>query len=71
MPDGVYNISLLNKNDIAFDLKVKDVRELDMLIDNGITGLTIKKQSIQNGTMTSTTEKTPYVGLLMLAHWIT
>jgi len=46
MPDGVYNISLLNKNDIAFDLKVKDVRELDMLIDNGITGLTIKKQLI-------------------------
>jgi hypothetical protein len=46
MPDGVYNISLLNKNDIAFDLKVKDVRELEMLIDNGITGLTIKKQLI-------------------------
>jgi hypothetical protein len=46
MPDGVYNISLLNKSDVAFDLKVKDVRDLDLLIANGITALTMRKQFI-------------------------
>lgn len=39
IPDGAYNISVLNKNSIKFDVKVNDVRQLNMHRYNAISGL--------------------------------
>lgn len=67
----MYNISTLNSNDLSFDVKVKDVRELDMLRANGISSISYNKTRKDNGNMEVTSEITPYAGILMVTHWLT
>ncbi len=55
MPDGVYNISTLNNDDLHFNVKVKDVRELDMLRANAISAIPFNRTRKDNGAVESST----------------
>lgn len=44
IPDGTYNITLLNVSHLEFQAKVNDIRELEMVKDNGVSKITFYRK---------------------------
>ena len=71
LPDGAYDITRLSNQNLTFDLKVNDVRDLEMHRENGVSRIGLLKKLKGRNTYTYSKEYNPYTGIMELAHMLT
>lgn len=70
MPDGAYDIRRLNNDSLDFDVKVNDIRELEVLRKNGLIQIQMLKTVKGTNFTINKTELVEYVGILNNIHWL-
>jgi hypothetical protein len=70
IPDGVYNISFLSSSKIVADIKVDDLRELDLHRNNGITIISFDRLTLEGGYYYYDSKYSPDIGMLTITDWL-